>query len=55
VQYRGRPGTLLEIEAQLVIATDLRYLDEGRAEQLIEQAIEVTKKVNALIRSYEDD
>ena len=46
-------GSLLEIEAQLVIAGDLGYLDEERAEQLIEQAIEVTKKVNALIRSYE--
>jgi four helix bundle protein len=45
-------GSLLEIEAQLVIAADLNYLPMDRAEQLIEQSIEVTKKINALIRSY---
>lgn len=45
-------GSLLEIEAQLVIAMDLDYIDIQRAETLIEQTIEVTKKVNALIRSY---
>ena len=45
-------GSLLEIEAQLVIAADLHYLPIDRAEHLIEQSIEVTKKINALIRSY---
>jgi len=46
-------GSLLEIEAQLVIAADLDYIEAERSEELIEQAIEVTKKVNALIRSYD--
>jgi len=45
-------GSLLEIEAQLVIAADLNYLPTDRAEKLIDQSIEVTKKVNALIHSY---
>jgi four helix bundle protein len=46
-------GSLLEIEAQLVIASDLDYIELERAEELIEKALEVARMVNGLIRHYE--
>jgi four helix bundle protein len=45
-------GSLMEIEAQLVIAADLEYLTSDRAEALIEQTLEVVRLLNGLIRSY---
>jgi len=45
-------GSLLEIDAQLVIATDLEYVEASRAETLIEQTLEVVRLVNGLIRRY---
>jgi four helix bundle protein len=46
-------GSLFEIEAQLVIASDLHYIPADRAELMIDQTIEVIQKLNALIRTYE--
>jgi four helix bundle protein len=46
-------GSLLEIEAQLVIASDLEYLEATRAEALIEQTVEVVRLTNGLIRHYD--
>jgi len=46
-------GSLLEIEAQLVIAADLEYIETDRAEKLIERSLEVVRMVNGLIRHYD--
>ena len=46
-------GSLFEIEAQLVIASDLQYIPADRAELMIDQTIEVIQKLNGLIRTYD--
>jgi four helix bundle protein len=46
-------GSLLELEAQLVISGDLEYVSQERAEELVEQTIKCVRKVNALIRYHE--
>ena len=46
-------GSALEVEAQLVIAGDLEYLDTNTAEALIEHLLEITRLLNGLIRHYE--
>ncbi|HEY0372655.1 MAG TPA: four helix bundle protein [Thermoanaerobaculia bacterium] len=48
-------GSAFEIEAQLVIATDLGYIDAARAEELIEKSLEVVRMINGLIRHYDDE
>src|ERR1044071_2203236 len=45
-------GSLLELEAQLIIATDLEYIEASRAEILIEQTLVVVRRVNGLLRRY---
>ena len=46
-------GSLLEIEAQTVVAIDLEYLDEWAGEQLIAEALDAVRLLNGLIRHYE--
>ena len=46
-------GSLLEIEAQAVVAIDLEYLDEVVGEQLIAEALDAVRLLNGLIRHYE--
>jgi four helix bundle protein len=45
-------GSLLELEAQIVIAGDLDYLTPDRAEVLIAKTVEVLRMTNGLIRHY---
>ena len=45
-------GSLLEIEAQTVVAIDLAYLDETTGEQLIAQVLDAVRILNGLIRHY---
>ena len=45
-------GSLLEIEAQTVVAIDLAYLDETLGEQLIAQVLDAVRILNGLIRHY---
>jgi four helix bundle protein len=46
-------GSALEVEAQVVIAGDLEYLDHATADALVEQLLEVTRLLNGLIRYYD--
>ncbi len=45
-------GSLLEIETQALIAADLEYLSASAAEALVEDATNVTRLLNGLIRHY---
>lgn len=44
-------GSLTELEAQLIIAFELEFLDKAKYESLIEQCNEVGKILNGLMRS----
>lgn len=46
-------GSLLEIEAQTVVATDLEYLEPNASERLIAQILEAVRLLNGLIRHHE--
>ncbi|HEU4888365.1 MAG TPA: four helix bundle protein [Thermoanaerobaculia bacterium] len=46
-------GSLLEIEAQTVVAIDLEYLESDTGEGLIAQTLEAVRLLNGLIRHYE--
>lgn len=46
-------GSILELEAQLIISGDLDFLPVDRAEELLEIAVEVARMLNALIRHYD--
>ena len=46
-------GSLLELETQIVIATDLEYIDQARSETLVEGALDVVRLLNGLIRHHE--
>jgi four helix bundle protein len=46
-------GSLLELEAQAVVAIDLDYLDPGNGEALVERVLETVRLLNGLIRHYE--
>lgn len=46
-------GSVLEIEAQLVVSSDLEYIDAERQEELVNIATEVAKMLNGLIRHYD--
>ena len=46
-------GSVLEIEAQLVVSSDLQYIGAERKDELIDIATEVAKMLNGLIRHYE--
>ncbi len=44
-------GSLLEIETQLLIASQLDYIDESQARHLLAQVENLAKALNALINS----
>jgi four helix bundle protein len=48
--YTTALGSLTEIENQLLIARDVRYLDKNNFEKLFQQAITVQKLLNAFIK-----
>jgi four helix bundle protein len=43
-------GSAFEVDAQLVIASDLEYLDHSTAETLCEETSEISRMLNAMIR-----
>jgi four helix bundle protein len=45
-------GSLLELEAQTIVATDLEYLSPNNSEVLLAKIAEVTRLMNGLIRHY---
>jgi four helix bundle protein len=47
-------GSLLELQTQLALATDLRYLPPPQAAQLLEQAEILAKTLNGLINSLKN-
>ena len=46
-------GSLLEVETQLVIATDLEYIDGSTSRRLEDQTLEVTRLLNGLMTFHE--
>ena len=52
--YRTR-GSLLEIETQLYIAHELRYLEANAFERLQAEAVELGRILNGLIKSIQDE
>ena len=47
-------GSVLELEAQIVIASDLEYISSPRSDELVGQALEVVRMINGLIRHYDN-
>lgn len=46
-------GSLLEIEAQAIVAIDLDYLGQKTGDALVAQALDAARLLNGLIRHYE--
>ena len=46
-------GSLFELEAQTIVATDLEYLQAQNGGQLVARIAEVMRLLNGLIRHYE--
>ena len=44
-------GSLTELQNQLIIAKDVKYISEGLFQELIDQSIKVHKILNGLIKS----
>lgn len=44
-------GSLMEVETQIILARDMNYLSEGKAEKLLLRASEVGRMLNGLINS----
>ena len=44
-------GSLLELETQIIIATDLHYIEDAAAETLVSRTQEVLRMLNGLIGS----
>ena len=44
-------GSIAELQDQLIIAKDLKYLDKERFNRLIEQTTRVQKLINGLVKS----
>ena len=47
-------GSLYELETQVLIATDLKYLSEAESKKLLDRSDEVAKLLNGLIRSLRE-
>ena len=47
-------GSTFEVEAQLIIATDLEFLDQSAGEELIERARQIARMINGILRHLED-
>ena len=46
-------GSLLELETQVVIATDLEYIDQEHSQELESDVLDVIRLLNGLIRHHE--
>ena len=46
-------GSLFEIETQIIIATDLEYIDTARSDTLGRQVLDVIRLLNGLIRHHQ--
>ncbi|MGZ5431779.1 MAG: four helix bundle protein [Thermoanaerobaculia bacterium] len=46
-------GSLFEIETQILIATDLDYIEANRSEALARHALDVIRLLNGLIRHHQ--
>ena len=46
-------GSLFEIETQILIATDLEYIERTRSEALAGQTVDVIRLLNGLIRHHQ--
>ncbi len=46
-------GSLLEIEAQTLVAMDLEFLDLDSGDKLVADALDAVRLLNGLIRHYE--
>ena len=46
-------GSLLEIEAQTLVAIDLEYLDPDTGDKLVDDALHAVRLLNGLIRHHE--
>jgi four helix bundle protein len=46
-------GSLFELQTQLELAADLKYTDETRVAELMEQCEEVARMINGLVASLE--
>ena len=47
-------GSLYELETQVLIATDLKYLSEAESKKLLDSSDEVARLLNGLIRSLRE-
>ena len=47
-------GSLYELETQVLIATDLKYLSEAESKKLLDRSDEVARLLNGLIRSLRE-
>jgi four helix bundle protein len=47
-------GSLLELETQILIATDLDYIDALRSDTLMNATLDVARLLNGLIRHHEN-
>jgi len=43
-------GSAFELETQIIVASDVGYIDETTAEQIIERTTEVERLLNGLLR-----
>jgi len=46
-------GSLFEIETQIIIATDLEYIEAARSNTLVSQVLDVIRLLNGLIRHHQ--
>jgi four helix bundle protein len=46
-------GSLLELEAQAVVAVDLEYLDGASGDELVAEALHTVRLLNGLIRHHQ--
>ena len=47
-------GSLVEVETQILIAGDLKYLTDSEIESILEQSAETGRIINGLMRSLRD-
>jgi len=47
-------GSLVEVETQILIAGDLKYLTDSEIESILKQSAETGRIINGLMRSLRD-
>ncbi len=52
--YRISLGSLTELQSQLLIARDIKYLEKESFKKISDMTIEVNKLINGLIKSVKD-